>query len=157
MPQLRMDGMEKSGSKTPAVRPVCIGASHRSLRRSDRLKHARRARAELPRLDQQAHDEVPVTIEIEKIARVHEHARIAYQRERACLVGHDRRRLHHGRPAALGRQHAKRGMFRREAAEHLVVQQDTIRDLLPDRRPELQQSCGGHLDGRRRPTGTCPQ
>ena len=114
MPQLRRDGIEKSGTSTPAWRPACEAA--RRDQASARSMHRRTPSANARGLGQQAHDQERFVGEIEEESRVHQHAVALEQIEHQILFAARRRDAQDGGPAGLDRQDLNRGMRRARAA-----------------------------------------
>src|SRR6516225_7872826 len=118
MPQLSRDGIEKSGTSTPACRP------RKKSRGTDVLQDGIDAARKRFRVRQQAHDEERLMRKIKKVSRMHDDRVTRDQVQRELLFGRSRRDAKHRRPPRLRMERAH-AMFRTHTGvQRLVVAAD---------------------------------
>ena len=138
MPQLRVEGIEKSGSRCRRSGRHRGARGHRSVGPS-MVSNMRDAPARNSSGRTEADDEVTRRDRSRRSTRDDQHAPSRARVQPPLLVGHDAGTLHHGRPAAFSRQDPAGGVVLRQLRSS-VVQQDTIRDLLPHARAPCSSS-----------------
>src|SRR5512139_2211844 len=151
MPQLSVDGIENSGTSTPAWRPALVSIDIFALTASGDgprqslpdpvAKHAR--------LGQQAQHHEGLAREIEEVARMHEHVILLQQGEDERLLRSYGRHLHDRRPAAPDRQQRAGWMVADQSGELAAVAGDARPDPIPPLRAAGDQRAAGVLHGRR--------
>src|SRR6476620_3280647 len=100
MPQLPRDGIEKSGTSTPACRPSAKPISDMSG-----FHHSSNSLAKHVRLRQQADDKKRLVGKVKEEARVHHDACAFEKRDGQILFGPGRGHAKNGRPPRFTRQH----------------------------------------------------
>ena len=149
MPQLRVDGIEKSGTRIPARRlfdpDVIEGGSGESRRRSDydacpadyefvaaNCQGTGKPIGKLIRRHDQAHDDERLVRKIEEVAGMHQDPLALEQIRGQGLFGAGSGDAHDERPAALDRQQRARWMLAHERPGLPQVVRDSTTDLVPD-------------------------